>query len=275
MKALHIFLLFFLCAATSFAQSYEDLIQKSYDHVDKNELSVAEECLKSAMRIEPANPLNYALLTNLGTIQRRQGKLDDALISYSSALSGHSNDITILENRASLYTELGDTEKALNDYNTLLFVHPNHQESLYCRGLLYVQTKNFLWAEQDFDKLLELNEKSVRGRMGHATLEKMRGNFDESERIYNYLISEMPREWILYEGRADLYFMMGKNARAMADIEKVFVESKPTAALYILRGKIKLAQYEKERAAIDFKKAASMGYDPIVVEELMKIAKSK
>lgn len=275
MKALHIFLFFFLCTATSFAQSYEDLIQKSYDHVDKNELAMAEECLKSAMKIEPANPLNYALLTNLGTIQRRQGKLDDALLSYSSALSGHSNDITILENRASLYTELGDTEKALNDYNTLLFVHPNHQESLYCRGLIYVQTKNFLWAEQDFDKLLELNEKSVRARMGHATLEKMRGNFDESERIYNYLINEMPREWILYEGRADLYFMMGKNARAMADIEKVFVESKPTAALYILRGKIKLAQYEKERAAIDFKKAASMGYDPIVVEELMKIAKSK
>ena len=148
MRFLYLFSGLLLFCATGFAQSYEDFIQKSYDHVDKNELSVAEECLKSALRLEPANPLNYALLTNLGTIQRRQGKLDEALISYSSALSGHSNDVTILENRASLYTELGEAEKAITDYNTLLFSEPNHPESLYCRGLLYVQTKNYLWMYQ-------------------------------------------------------------------------------------------------------------------------------
>ena len=118
-----------------------------------------------------------------------------------------------------------------------------------------------MWAEQDFDKILEVNEKSVRARLGHAIL----------ERIFNYLISEMPRDWILYEGRADLYFMMGKNARAMADIEKVFTESEPTANLYVLRGKIKLAQYEKERAALDFKKAESMGYNKEVIKELLKL----
>lgn len=168
-----------------------------------------------------------------------RGSCQEALISYTSALSGHTKNITILENRASLYTELGETEKALNDYNTLLIENPEHQEALYCRGLLYIQLQNYMWAEQDFDKILEVNEKSVRARLGHAILEKMRGNYDESERIFNYLISEMPRDWILYEGRADLYFMMGKNARAMADIEKVFTESEPTANLYVLRGKIK------------------------------------
>ena len=254
----------FLFIGNSFAQSYEELIEKSYDFVDKGDLVSAEESLKAAMRKEPANPLNYALLTNLGTIQRRQGKLQEALISYTSALSGHTKNITILENRASLYTELGETEKALNDYNTLLIENPEHQEALYCRGLLYIQLQNYMWAEQDFDKILEVNEKSVRARLGHAILEKMRGNYDESERIFNYLISEMPRDWILYEGRADLYFMMGK-------IEKVFTESEPTANLYVLRGKIKLAQYEKERAALDFKKAESMGYNKEVIKELLKL----
>ena len=76
----------------------------------------------------------------------------------------------------------------------------------------------------------------------------------ESERIYNYLIDKMPRDWILYEGRADLYFLMGKNARAMSDINRIFVESTPNASLYILRGKVKLAQYEKESAKKDFLK---------------------
>ena len=273
MRIFLIFLGLFLFIDNCFSQTYEELIEKSYDFLDKNDLLSAEESLKAAMRKEPANPLNYALLTNLGTIQRRQGKFEEALLSYTSALSGHSNNITILANRASLYSELGETEKALNDYNTLLIADPEHQEALYCRGLIYIQLKNYMWAEQDFDKILEVNEKSVRGRLGYAILEKMRGNYTESERIFNYLISQMPRDWVLYEGRADLYFMMGKTARANADINKVFTEGKPSAALYVLRGKIKLTQYEKERAILDFQKAESMGYDKKVIEELMKLAK--
>lgn len=273
MRVFLIFIGMLLFVGNSFAQSYEELVKKSYDFLDKKDLVSAEESLKAAMRKEPANPLNYALLTNLGTIQRRQGKLEEALLSYSSALSGHTSNVTILENRASLYTELGEAEKALSDYNTLLIAEPTHQEALYCRGLIYIQLKNYMWAEQDFDKILEINEKSVRARLGHAILEKARGNYTESEKIYNYLIKEMPRDWILYEGRADLYFMMGKNSRAMADIEKVFAESEPSASLYVLRGKIKLSQYEKERAILDFEKAASMGYDKTTIDELMKLTK--
>ena len=81
------------------------------------------------MRLEPGNPNNYALLMNLGTIQRRQGKLEDALLSYTAALSRHPNNEAILENRAGLYTEMGEIEKATNDYNALLILNPHHQEA--------------------------------------------------------------------------------------------------------------------------------------------------
>ena len=271
MKILAILAALFLSIGYGHAQTYEKFVEKSFDFLDKNDLVSAEESLRAAMHLEPGNPNNYALLMNLGTIQRRQGKLEDALLSYTAALSRHPNNEAILENRAGLYTEMGEIEKATNDYNALLILNPHHQEALYCRAMLHLQHKNYLLAEQDFDKILEVNEKSVKGRLGHAILEKLRGNYDESERIFNYLINEMPRDWILYEGRADLYFMMGKNARAMADIEKVFTESEPTANLYVLRGKIKLAQYEKERAALDFKKAESMGYNKEVIKELLKL----
>lgn len=253
------------------AQTYKEWIQKSCDYFDKNDLVSAEEALKNAMREEPGNPANFALLCNLGTIQRRQGKKQEAIVSYTAALSRHPKSVTILENRASLYTELGEIDKAINDYNALLIVDPEHQESLYARGLLYLAQKKYAAAEGDFDKILQLNEKSVLARMGYAILEKTRGNYDESERIYNYLIDKMPRDWILYEGRADLYFLMGKNARAMSDINRIFVESTPNASLYILRGKVKLAQYEKESAKKDFLKAQEMGYDQAIVEELLRM----
>ena len=70
---------------------------------------------------------------------------------------------------------MGEIEKATNDYNALLILNPHHQEALYCRAMLHLQHKNYLLAEQDFDKILEVNEKSVKGRLGHAILEKLRG----------------------------------------------------------------------------------------------------
>ncbi|MDH6535352.1 hypothetical protein D0T51_09805 [Parabacteroides sp. 52] len=269
---------FFICLAffsflsfTGYSQTYTEWIEKSYDFLEKDDLQAAEESIRAAMRLEPANPNNFALLTNLGTVLRRQGKYDEALVSYNSALSRLPNSIMLLDNRASLYAEMGETEKAIQDYTTLLMLETENQEALYNRGLLFLQVKNFLAAENDFDKLLELNDKTVRGRLGFALLEKMRGNYDESEIIYNYLISKFPRNWNLYEGRADLYFLMGKNARAMADINKIFVESTPTASLHILRGKVKLALYEKEAAKTDFLKAQEMGYDPEVIAELLRM----
>lgn len=255
------------------AQTYEEWIQKSCDCIDKNDWMAAEEALKNAMREEPGNPANFALLCNLGTVQRRQGKKEEAVVSYTAALARHPRSLTILENRASLYTELGENDKAINDYNALLVIEPEDQEALYCRGLLYLAKKQYTSAEADFDKILSLNEKSVRARLGYAILEKTRGNYEESEKIYNYLIGEMPRDWILYEGRADLYFLMGKNSRAMADLSKLFVETTPTASLYILRSKVKIAQYEKAAALKDLEKAKEMGYDSAIVDELMRMCK--
>lgn len=255
------------------AQTYEQYVEKSFDLLDQNDLVAAGESLKAAMRLEPANPNNYALLMNLGTIQRRQGLLEEALVSYSAALSRHPQQETLLENRAQLYIEMGEIEKALNDYNALLAINPDKQDALYARGVLFLDQRDLLRAEEDFDRLLQVNEKSVKARLGFALLEKIRGNFLESERIFNYLISEMPREWTLYEERADLYFRMGKNARAMGDINKIFVESEPTASLYVLRGKVKLAQFEKPSAALDFKKALEMGYDKATIDMLMEMAK--
>ena len=78
---------------------------------------------------------------------------------------------------------------------------------------------------------------------------------------------------MLYAGRAELFFLMGKNARAMGDMNKVFTGGKPEAYDYFLRGKIKLAQYERESARVDFAKAKELGYDTEAIEEVLERSK--
>ena len=253
------------------AQTFAEMVKKSYDYSDANDFFAAEECLKAAMRLEPDNQLNFALLTNLGTIQRRLGKFDDALMSYSAALAQRPKDELILLNRAKLYTDMGETEKAIYDYNTLIVYFPTHEQGLFDRGILYINTGEFLLAQADFDAILEAYKDTFLGRFGHAILEKARSNYDVSETIFIYLADKYPDNMRIFEERAELYFLTKRNARAMSDINKVFAATpEPSAEMYMLRGRVKLAQFEKASAAIDFKKARELGYDKETVDRLIK-----
>lgn len=261
-----------LMVGTLRAQTYEEMIRKSYEYADRGDLPAAEEALKAAMHAEPANKNNFALLSNLGTIQRQQGKTDEALVSYTAALSLQPKNKLILSNRAELYIEMGETEKALSDYQALLLLDPLDIDAYYRRGMLYIEMKDYMLADEDFEKIMSIDKESEQGRFGFALLDKARGNYEDSEAILSYLIEKSRTPLQYYEERAELYFRMKKNARAMTDLNKIFAETNDVPAhLYVLRGKIKLAQFEKESAAIDFKKALELGYDKAVIDELIKM----
>lgn len=272
MKTWSIVLGLLLMVGTLRAQTYEEMIRKSYEYADRGDLPAAEEALKAAMHAEPANKNNFALLSNLGTIQRQQGKTDEALVSYTAALSLQPKNKLILSNRAELYIEMGETEKALSDYQTLLLLDPLDLDAYYRRGMLYIEMKDYMLADEDFEKIMSIDKESEQGRFGFALLDKARGNYEDSEAILSYLIEKSRTPLQYYEERAELYFRMKKNARAMTDLNKIFAETNDVPAhLYVLRGKIKLAQFEKESAAIDFKKALELGYDKAVIDELIKM----
>lgn len=261
-----------LCNAGLWAQTYEELIGRSYDYAEQGDLPAAEAALKAALQREPANRNNFALLSNLGTIQRRMGKRDEALTSYTAALGLQPDNKLILSNRAELFIERGETEKALADYETLLRANPADIDARFRRGVLYIELKEYMLADADFEQILSLDRESKQGRLGFALLDKARGNYPDSEAVLTYLIGREPDDLQLYEERAELYFLMKKNARAMTDLRRVFAgEKEPSPYLYILRGKVRLAQYEKEAAATDFKKALDLGADKSEIEELMKL----
>ena len=48
-----------LCATLNgWGQTYEEWVGKSYDYVEQENWVAAEECLRSALRMQPANPAN-------------------------------------------------------------------------------------------------------------------------------------------------------------------------------------------------------------------------
>lgn len=258
-----------------FAQDYEQWIESSFKYIEENKLDSAEVALKNALNADPGNVKNIFLLNNLGTLQRRQQKYKEALESYSLALNRAPKNSALLSARASLFAELGNFPNALIDYNTLLEENPTNEEALYQRGLLSIERKDFEQAKQDFTKLLELQPQNLFAHLGFATLYKIEGMYAEAENIYNYLEDKEPDYAGIYEGRAELFLLMEKASKALADINKAIKMHPETTDpyLYILRAKAKLLLYEKPSAAEDIQKAVTLGYDRKAANVLLELTK--
>jgi tetratricopeptide (TPR) repeat protein len=257
------------------AQTYSEWLEFSFRYIDENRLDSAEIALKNAMEKEPDNTLNSFLFNNLGTIQRRQGKTEEALRSYTLALSRYPKNLIFLSDRASLFSETGDFKNALLDYNTLLDIEPNNEEALYQRALLLLNMKNFEASERDLGKIMELNPQSFYARLGFASLYKIEGLYEDAEKIYNYLEDKEPDNPAIYAGRAELFLLTEKGGKALSDINKAVRLSGEgeNPYLYIIRARAKLLLHEKKPAADDIQKAVLLGYDKQEAENLLKFTK--
>ncbi|HCO67587.1 MAG TPA: hypothetical protein DIT04_07520 [Dysgonomonas sp.] len=264
-------LLFF--ASGSFSQTYEELVSKSLDYIDSKEYVAAEETLKQAMRKEPANPGNILLLSNLGTVQRELGKTEEALISYSSALSKYPENVVFLHNRASLLCEIDSLDAAMRDYNVILSLDENNVEALYRRGLIYMSEKNSLLAEADFEKVLEIRPNYLPAHNSLIYTIKARQDWEEAENKYTDLIYKYKDVPEFYIGRAECYLNLKKLARAKEDLNKALELKKDDPMLYIIRGQLNLQQFDKFMAKEDFQKAKDLGADPQIIDEYMNLCK--
>ena len=256
-------MIFLLGSVYALAQDEKDRLSLAFDYIEQNRLDSAEIAFKAVLKDNPDNPVNPFLLNNLGTIQRRLGKYDEALVSYTAALGTYPKQSVFLESRASLFAEMGQAHNAILDYSALLEEKPNDEEALYQRGLLYLQIKNNDLAEADFRRILDLNPKSLYARRGFASLAKFRGDYDDAEKIYNYLLDKDPKDYNLYAGRAELYLLMKRPGKASDDINQAFRlagDNSKNPYLYVIRYRINLLLHEKENALSDLKKAISLGY---------------
>lgn len=68
---------------SAFSQTYQELSERAVAATEQDSLSLAEKYIEQALKMEPANPHNAMLFSNLGTIQRRQHRYEQALLVYS------------------------------------------------------------------------------------------------------------------------------------------------------------------------------------------------
>ncbi|MBQ8424124.1 MAG: hypothetical protein IJY36_07720 [Coprobacter sp.] len=270
MKILYVILLL-VCVATIQiqAQSYTDYIDSSFTYIEKGELSAAEQALLKALRTEPGNPGNVFLLSNLGTIQRQMGKNREALQSYNNALMMAPQSTTLLANRAALWAEIDSLQQAKDDYTRILQIDDKNEDAIYRRGLISLECGDTTASRLDFEWLLSINPQSADARIGMATLLKHRGYYLAAIELYTQVLRANPNLGTLYLNRAEAYYYNKQYNKADDDIATALYLSPQDPLVYVMRGKLKIARFDKEGAQKDFDKAIELGFDANVIEDIL------
>ena len=271
-RIVYILLLCCSCFRLS-AQTYDELITRAMDAVEKDSLYQAEQWFKEALRLEPSNMRNALLFSNLGTIQRRMGKNDDAVESYSLALNLTPYSVTMLLNRASLYLEMDYLDMAYVDYCNVIDLDDKNQEALRFRAYIYMRRRQYQDARNDYQRLLEAIPGEKTARIGMAMANQKLNRHRESLEEFNRLIVDYPKDASLLKARAELEIVMNSLEMALLDLEHAAKLDPNDADIYIMCGEIYLAQGKKREAYAVFEKAIELGVPRPLLEDRLKESK--
>lgn len=255
----------------AFSQSYTQWVERAADFIEADKPDSAVVALQRAMLLEPANPNNPVLLLNLGILQRHIGLYDAAYNSFTASLNINPGADLVLYNRASLLNHLGRFDEAMEDYTTILRLNPEETEALYRRGVLFLERNDRASAEADFRAAERINPNDFYTKLSRALLHKLDDEWEEAKDIYTQLInSSATPNHALYLNRAECYVHIGRYAEAAADLRVIESSQRENAFFYFLRGRVRLAQFDKMGARNDFLRAKELGYFEDIVEDWLE-----
>ena len=275
MKRVYLYFVAMLACFQLLAQTYDELITRAMEAVEKDSLYQAEGWFKQALKLEPSNMRNALLFSNLGTVQRRMGKHKEAIESYSLALNLTPYSITMLLNRASLYLDMDYLDKAYVDYCNVIDLDDKNQEALQFRAYIYMRRRQYQEAKNDYQKLLEAAPGDKMARLGMAMVNQKMMRYRESLEELNRLIVDYPKDVSLLKARAELEVDMNSLEMALLDLESAAKLDPNDADIYVMCGEIYLAQERKREAYRAFEKAIELGVPRPELQDRLKASKSK
>lgn len=241
------------------AQTYDELISQSFDYLEADSLPKAEELLRDALRREPGNPGNGLLLLNMGTIQRRQGKLQEAADSYTIGLGFLPGNLALLNSRAQLLAEMERYAEAIDDYTSVIVAEPKNEDALYERALCRLMRQDTLGARLDLEQIDQFNPQSAKSRLGMAYVYKAQQMWREASELYDVLIERNPGSASLLRDRAEVYYYANRMGAAFDDINRSIDINPHDPYSYVLRAQIRYARGDKEFARRDLNQALELG----------------
>lgn len=237
---------------------YFQYIDSAQTYIYSHDWPKAEQWLTKAFLIDPDNPGNSMVLSNIATLQRYQGRLAEAVKNYSLALDMTPHAVTLLLNRAALYVEMDSVQRAIDDFERVCELDMYDTEARYSLGVLAMERGDNKRAEDLFNEIKRINPNSGLYHEGMGLLHKRNGNFSRAAELFSQVIKVQPSAQLL-GNRADCYLAMKRLNDAEDDIRTALEMTPDDPYLYVLRAKLNKLRFQREDMARDIDTAVSLG----------------
>ena len=247
---------------------YFQYIDSAQTYIYSHDWPMAEQWLLKAFKVDPDNPSNSMVLSNIATLQRYQGKLADAVKNYSLALDMTPHAVTLLLNRAALYVEMDSVERAIDDYERGCELDLYDTEARYSLGVLAMERGDTKHAEDLFTEIKRINPNSGLYHEGMGLLNKRNGNFARAVELFTQVIKVQPSAQLLGH-RADCYLAMKRLNDAEDDIRTALDMTPDDPYLYVLRAKLNKLRFQRDDMDRDIDTAVSLGLSRASINRLL------
>lgn len=268
-----LFLLLMAVTHSLFAQQQNEWADRAYAYVAQDSLAQAETCFKKAIEASPASGQCAMLLANMGTIQRRRGKIKEAIESYTSALDRAPFSIAVLMDRATAYMTLGNDDKAYTDLCNVLDMNPSHVDALYYRAFIYTSRREYAAARTDYQRLLTIDPFHENALLGVALLDQREGRLQAAEQQLSQLTERYPDNATYWQARANVLIEQGLYDLALIDLDTAIALQPTDAHAYVARAELYLKMKRHAAAKEDLLRATSLGLSRAALSDLYEQCK--
>lgn len=258
------------------AKEYESVYMMKVEDADKacaeGEWTKAEEAILSAINLEPANPSNPLLLSNLGMIRFNMGMDSLALATLSEAHAKAPASVTILSNRARVLLAMGEEDEAFEDFTLIIDLDSMDVNSRFNRCLLEMRRHDFRAAKADYEFLLSHFPDDISTSIAGASYLSGIGNYREALNCYSKVIKERP-EAEYYAGRGYCNLLLDNLQEASDDINSAISLEPDEGEFYLYRAALNKKRYRPDDSDSDARKAISLGVSKKIAAEFLQNVK--
>lgn len=225
--------------------------------------------LIDAMGVEPGNPANLILQTNLGMVYSSLDRDSLAIATLDDVINRAPKMTVARVNRGRINLKINRNDSAMADFSRVIELDSVNYEARYFRGMMALYDGDRETAENDFSVLDGTQPERQRTLLALATLYSMTGRDREAIEYFKKLIEKEPAAEY-YSALAGCYLAIEELSEASSVIAEGLKLYPIDPELYYYRAWLNRDRFRLDEARNDANRAIRYGASPDKVNALFK-----
>lgn len=224
--------------------------------------------IRDALAVDPTNPGNPMLMSNLAAAYKMLGQDSLALATYDHALAMAPAMTTIRNNRALLLLQMGKDKEAFGEFSQVIDQDSLNDKARYYRGIMLLYAGILGDAEKDIQVYASKNKDEY----ADSALGMLYAMTGREKQAIPYLLEVVKTDPSpeFYSMLAGCYLQLQEYSSAGAILAEAMEKCGEDAELYYYRAWLKRDTFQLDQAKADAKQAIALGADPRRVNQLFQ-----